>query len=140
MRSLFGAATGVALFLGGFFALRAGSPVLAAEDQLVVVREMAKRTGVSTASALALRALHLELDEAAFAKGLDRFAALARDLGEPMAAVALDGDESLARSWLAAASSPEAAWTAHRLDAGAVAGVAFEQWRARFAARASGRE
>lgn len=140
MRSALTAAAGVALFLAGFFALRAGSPVLAAESQLVELRELARRTGVSVASALALRALHLELDDAAFAAGLDRFAASARDLGEPMAAVALAGHETIARGWLAAASSPEVAWTAHRLDREAVAGVAFEQWRARFARRTSGRE
>lgn len=134
------ALAGAVVFVVGFFALRAGSPVLAAEHQLVRVRELAAEHGLPVASALALRADRLQLDEPAFAACVQRFAALARDLGEPLAAVALDGREQLARSWLAAATSTEAAWAAHRLDAEAVAGVVFEQWRARFARRASGRD
>lgn len=132
-------AVAAAAFVGGFFVLRSSSRVLAAEAQLATVRRLAADAAVPVASALALRAATLDLGDTEFEVRLRRFVALARDLGEPLAAAAMQGDEAAVRSWVLAAGSTDAALSAHRTDPAAAAAVEFEQWRERFRRRDSGR-
>jgi hypothetical protein len=133
------AALGIA-FLGAFAFQRAQSRVLAVERQGPALRALARAQGLSPAAVFALREQTTARDDAAFAAEVAAFAALAADLGEPLAAVAVAGGEAAARRALAAAGGdPARAWAAFAASAEALPGVRFEQLRARFAARAAAR-
>ncbi|MGE3174746.1 MAG: hypothetical protein AB7O97_19105 [Planctomycetota bacterium] len=131
-----------ALFLLGFFALRARAPFARAEAEAAALAPQAAAHGVALASALALRAQAIDLDADAFTARLRRFAAWSPELGEPLAAVALAAGEPAARALLATADpsvDPAAAWPRLRARPEAIAGVEFELLQQRFAARRSGR-
>jgi len=129
-----------ALFLAGLQLLRSGSTVLAAERDAPAARALAEQHGLAPASVLALRARSLDRDDAAFAALVARFAQLAREFGEPLAAVAVFGAEAKARAALAAAGGdPAAAWQRGRFLPELCDGVEFVQLQQRFAARDSGR-
>lgn len=130
-----------ALFVGGLLALRSTSTVLAAERDAPAARALAERLGLPPASVLALRARSRERDDQAFAALVERFAQLARELGEPLAAVAVFGAEAKARAVLAAGGGdPAAAWQRGRFLPELCDGVEFLQLQQRFAARDSGRQ
>ncbi len=136
-------AAGSLVFFAGFVALRSQSSVLRAERDQDLVRSLSAEVGVRPSSALALRALSLDLEAAAFAILLRRFASLRAEFGgermEPLAAVAVLGRESAARAWVAEAGGGAEAYARRRGDPDAVHGVAFEQLQKLFAMRPSGR-
>lgn len=136
-------AAGSLVFVAGFVALRSQSSVLAAEEEQDAVRALASANGVRASSALALRALSLDMDAEAFAVLLRRFASLRAEFGgesmEPLAAIAALGDEAAARAWSADPAGAAQAYARHRVDPQAVHGVAFEQLQKLFLMRPSGR-
>lgn len=136
-------AAGSLVFFAGFVALRSQSSVLRAEREQDAVRALAAEVGVRPSSALALRALSLDLDAAAFAARLRRFASLRVELGgepmEPLAAVATLGSEPVARAWAAEPGGGAEAYARRRGEPEAFPGVAFEQLQKLFAMRPSGR-
>ena len=136
-------AAGSLVFFAGFVALRSQSSVLRAERDQDAVRALAAELGLRPSSALALRALSLDLDSAAFATLLRRFASLRAEFGgepmEPLAAVAVLGREAAARAWTAEVGGGGPAYARRRGDPDAVHGVAFEQLQKLFAMRPSGR-
>lgn len=133
-------AAGCVVFVAGFVALRAQSPVLAAEREADAVRDLARRLGLRPASALALRAGALGIDRDAFESMALRFRQLANELGEELAAVAVFGDEAIARAWASEPGGPAVAFDRHRGEPAALPGVAFAQRRGLFAMRPSGQD
>lgn len=127
------------VFFVGFVALRSQSPVLAAEQQAVSMRELANKMGLSPASVLALRAGSLSLDDLAFEQRAREFAKLAAQWGEEVAAVAVSGGNEVARQWASEDGGAAAAFARHRAEPAALPGVTFAQHRALFAMRPSGR-
>jgi hypothetical protein len=138
-----------ALGVVGFLLVRSGSSFLAAEQEAEPCRALARQYGLSPATVLALRAQALELPAAAFGARVAEFAALAKELGEPLAAVAVAADpasdgspggEVAARAALQrAGGDAEAAWREFRREPAALPGVEFELLRGRFERRRSGR-
>lgn len=130
-----------AAFLLGFVGLRAASRVRAVEAEAPALRDLAATHAVAPAAVLALRALRPTASDAALAAMVARFGLLQRDLGEPLAALAVLGDEGRAHAALAAAGGDAAAaWLGCRGEPAAEPAVAFVQLRQRFADRASGRQ
>lgn len=131
---------GALVFLVGFWSLRANSRFLRAEARVATARELAGANALSPATVLALRAQAMDLDDAAFAQRVATFARLARELGEPLAAVAVSSGADAARELLRRAAGTGAdAWPGIRREPAALVGVEFETLRRRFAERRSGR-
>ncbi len=133
-------ASGCVVFVAGFVALRSQSTILAAEREVDALRGIAKGLLLRPATVLALRAGALDLDLAAFAARCERFGALLKELDEPLAAIAVSGNEPLARAWAAEPGGPAAAFDRHRGEPDALPGVAFVQRRSLFLMRPSGRD
>lgn len=130
----------VVAFLGAFAALRGTSRFLRVEAEVGTARQLAAAHGLAAADVLALREQAADLPAAAFAERVARFARERTGLGDPLAAVAVAGQEAAARAALQrAGGDPGLAWRRFRADPAAFAGLRFLQMRARFLARTAAR-
>lgn len=128
-----------AAFVAAFLLLRASSDFLAIEREAPALHPLARQHDLAPATVFALREQAFALPPADFAALVARFPPLVRELGEPLAAVALFGTPEAARAARAQAADAEAAWQQVRLRPESVPGVRFLQMRDRFAGRAAAR-
>lgn len=126
-------------FLVAFVLLRANSDFLAVEREAPKLHALAHQHELAPATVFALREQAPAVAAADFAALVARFPELVRELGEPLAAVALFGDPAAARAARARAGDAEAAWQQARLLPESVPGVRFLLMRDRFAGRAAAR-
>jgi hypothetical protein len=126
-------------FLAAFVLLRSNSDFLAVEREAPALRVLAQQHGLAPATVLALREQVPALAAADFAALVARFPQLVRELGEPLAAVALLASPDAAKQARAQAADADAAWQQARLRPEMVPGVRFLLMRDRFAGRAAAR-
>jgi hypothetical protein len=127
------------IFLAAFVVMRSQSRFLQVEREAVVLHALARNNDLDPASVFALREQAIDLSVEAFAAQASAFASLLRELGEPLAAVALFGSADFARQSRAAKPEALAAWQMVFRAPAAVAGQRFLLMRERFAARAAAR-
>jgi hypothetical protein len=126
-------------FVVAFMLLRANSNFLAIEREAPALHALARQHDLAPAMVFALREQAVALPPADFAALVARFPQLVRELGEPLAAVAMFGSPEAARAARAQATDAEAAWQQARLLPTSVPGVRFLLMRDRFAGRAAAR-
>jgi hypothetical protein len=129
----------VATFVVAFVLLRSNSEFLAIEREAPALRSLAEQHGLAPASVFALREQAPDRSAAEFAEIVARFPSLVRELGEPLAAVALFGTPSAAQAARALAVDADTAWQQARLRTDSLPGVRYLLMRDRFANRAAAR-
>jgi hypothetical protein len=129
----------VATFVVAFVLLRSNSEFLAIEREAPALRSLAEQHGLPPASVFALREQAPDRSAAEFAAIVARFPPLVRELGEPLAAVALFGTPAAAKAARAQAVDADTAWQQARLRTESLPGVRYLLMRDRFAGRAAAR-
>ncbi|GAB4163956.1 MAG: hypothetical protein Fur0037_29280 [Planctomycetota bacterium] len=129
-------------FLAAFWLQRARSPFLAIERDAEAMRLIAGRSGVDTASAMALRELlGTSMPASEFESRCARFGEIRRLIGDPLAVLTVAGDEELARRELArAGGDSDLAWKHLSARTEAMAALRFLAVRERFRARSAARD
>jgi hypothetical protein len=126
----------LALFLVAFCVQRQRSGFLAIEQARAEAEQVATQHGLPVQDVMALRDLAgAYATEDAWRDVVSVYAANRAQLGDALAAVAAAGGRAAALEALQAAGDPERAWSAFRLEPGAVPGLRFIAMRERFAAR-----
>ncbi|HZN38784.1 MAG TPA: hypothetical protein VFD82_08265 [Planctomycetota bacterium] len=129
------------LFLVAFWVQRGRSSYLAIEQHRAEAEAVAAQFGLPVQDAMALRDLAgAYATESAWREVVSVYAGNRAQLGDALAAVAAAGGRAAALEALQAAGDPERAWSAFRLEPGAVPGLRFLAMRERFAARKPGRD
>jgi hypothetical protein len=124
-----------------FFWLRSRSTFLRIEAERPAAATLAGRHGLTLAEVFALRDLvGADAPPAAWERAAAAFPGLQRELGVPLAAVALAGGEIWARNQRAGDADAEAAWQRARVAPEALPGLRFLALRDRFAARRQARD
>ena len=124
------------LFLAAFVVQRQRSGFLAIEQHQTEAETVAAQFGLPVQDVMALRDLAgAGAAEGAWREVVSVYAANRAQLGDALAAVAAAGGRAAAVAALQAAGDPERAWSAFRLEPGAVPGLRFLAMRERFAAR-----
>ena len=122
--------------LGAFAWQRSRSTFLAIENDRAAAVAVADAHGLTVTEAMALRELlGVATPAGEWSAGAARFAALRRDLGDALAAVAVAGAPGLAAAVRRGGVDAAAAWATFRTDPRAIAGLRFLAMRDRFASR-----
>ena len=125
-----------AVFLAAFAWQRHRSVFRAIEADRDAAVAVATAHRLTVAEAMALRELlGREAPPAAWNDAASSFAARRRQMGDPLAAVAVAGDEEAAAAALRATADPASAWAVFRTDVRAIAGLRFLAMRERFEKR-----
>ena len=126
----------LALFLVAFFVQRGRSGFLAIEQDRAAAEAVAAQHRLPVQDVMALRDLAgARASESAWREVVSVYAANRAQLGDALAAVAAAGGRAAAVAAVEAAGDPERAWSAFRLEPGALPGLRFLAMRERFAAR-----
>lgn len=124
------------LFLVAFQVQRGSSGFLAIEQDRAAAEAVAAQHGLPVQDVMALRDLAgARATESAWREVVSVYAANRAQLGDALAAVAAAGGRAAAIEALRAFGDPERAWSAFRLEPGALPGLRFLAMRERFAAR-----
>ena len=124
------------LFLVAFWVQRERSGFLAIEQDRAAADAVAKQHGLPVQDVMALRDLAgADATESAWREVVSVYAANRAKFGDPLAAVIAAGGRAAAMKALEAAGEPQRAWSAFRLEPGALPGLRFLAMRERFAAR-----
>lgn len=126
----------LALFLVAFWVQRGRSGFLAIERDRAAAEAVATQHGLPVQDVMALRDLAgAYAPESSWRDVVSVYTANRAKFGDPLAAVIAAGGRAAAMRALEAAGEPERAWSAFRLEPGALPGQRFLAMRERFAER-----